>query len=130
MQVDKVFRRATGGLWSELLVSQEHRSQPDAIEARNELVRWFDSEYASIDPTAEPQVLESFDRLRSRVSTDMEYRWSDSAPVLDISLRQPVSAVALATRLYADPDRATELWERNPSPSMSFIGPNIRALAR
>lgn len=130
IQVDRTMRRCFGGLWAEFLVSQDYPGQREATVARNKLVRWVESEMSLISPDGEPEVFEAFDRFRSRVVTDMEQKWTDSAPVLDLKTPRPTSAVALATQLYGDPARAAEIWERNPSPSMSLVGPDIEVLAR
>lgn len=130
IQVDRLMRRSFGGLWAEFLVSQDYPGRREATVARNKLVRWVESETSLISPDGEPEVFERFDRFRSRVVTDMEKKWTDSAPVMDVTLPRSQSAVALATKLYGDPSRATEIWERNPSPSMSLVGPKIEVLAR
>lgn len=127
--VDQMFRQIFGALWAEFLVDRDFAGRREATEARNALVRWFDSEIHLIDAGADPRVYESFDRFRSRIIEDMGQKWTDSRPVIEIGLPRQVSAVYLADKLYADPDRAQELWRRNPSSSISLVGPCIEALA-
>jgi len=130
VEVDRVFRRAVGGLWAEITASKDYKGRREAVVARNNLVRWLDSEAVHIDPAKEPQVYEEFDRYRARLMEEINRKFSDSAPIANVRSDRQLSAVALAYRIYGDPDRAQELWQRNPSPSPSLIGPDIEFLAR
>jgi len=128
--IDSLFRRAFGGLWAENLVAQDFGSRRNATVARNTLVRWMEAESSRIDPRTEAGVFESFDRFRSKVVNDMGKKWTDSAPIIHKAFRRPVSAIKVATQVYADPNRAQDVWKRNNATHPARVGPRVEMLVR
>jgi prophage DNA circulation protein len=130
IEIDRLFRRAFGGLWLESVVQSSFGSRADAVTSRNLAVKWMESEVTLINPNNEDWFYEVFDRLRTRVIRDFNDNWTNAAPVRTQSFSERGSMLAIATALYGDPTRAIEIWERNLTTSPSQIGPEIEFLAR
>ncbi|MFG6500140.1 DNA circularization N-terminal domain-containing protein [Sulfitobacter sp. 1A15106] len=127
---DRLMRRVAGGLWAEATSARDYPGRGEATQARNELVRWLESEGMLIDPRTEPQLFEDFDRFRARLTEEVSRKWTDSSPIVTMTMPRRTSALALAHQLYNDPTRAEELISRNRAANPAAIGPYIEVLAR
>lgn len=124
------FRRIFGSLQGEFASGVDWTTRADAVEAQNTYAVWSDTELSLIPTDLGSELYEIFDRSRGSTIDLFSIKDTDLSPSIDITLPGPSTALAVATRLYGDPERAIELWQKSGSPHPSWLQPNLTVEAR
>lgn len=106
------------------------RSYDDAAQLRTQLCALLDAEGLSAADEGDDASYNALRSLRTAVAADLAKRGASLAPIVTVTLRAPLPALALAYRLYQDIGRTDELIGEGNPPHPAFMPTRFRALAR
>lgn len=115
--------------YAEAIARVPLKDRPAGITLRANVVEFFESEVIEL-PASEIDLHHAIGALRDTVIAYLSRAITDLAPVLTVSANLSMPSLFWAWRLYQDPNRATEIAERNRQPHPSFMPTKFEALAR
>ncbi len=124
------FRRSALAQYAAAVMDQEYPSRRAAIGERARVVYRFNMELERITNPNEWEVVQAMRDLMGLTVEFLTRKMADLAPVLSIEARSVLPTLYWAYRLYGDPMRAQELWERNSIIHPMWVPTEFEALAR
>jgi prophage DNA circulation protein len=127
--VSDVFRRSA----AIALVAAAGRYQPtsydDAAAKLSMIAEMLDAEMLIAGDAGADDTFKALRDLRTAIINDLRERGASLAPIQTVTVGRPLPALALAQRLYRDPDRADELIRQANPVSPLFMPTTFKALA-
>jgi prophage DNA circulation protein len=125
----RVLRQATVAAYVEAIALAPLRDRPAALTLRANVADFLEAELESLD-ASEFDLYRTLLRSRDAAVDYLSKAVLDLAPVRQIDANQQMPSLYWAWRFYKDPNRATEIVERNRVSHPSFIPPKFEALSR
>jgi prophage DNA circulation protein len=127
--LNDALRRAVVAAYCLCVARRPFGSQQEALSARNRMIRVLEREALLMDEE-EPDVIEAWTKMRTRAIEAFTISTAYLKPAISVTSPQLTTSLFMATKIYADPERSTEIWERNGATHPCLIGTSIEVLAR
>lgn len=128
-EADRVLRLAAIAAYCEAVALAPLRDRPAALTLRGNVSEYLEAEIESIDP-GQFDLYRSLQATRDATVNYLSKSILDLAPVRTIDANQSMPSLYWAWRFYKDPNRSTEIVERNRLSHPSFVPPKFEALSR
>ncbi|MGY3588085.1 DNA circularization N-terminal domain-containing protein [Bradyrhizobium sp. USDA 4350] len=115
--------------YAEAATRQTLADRPAAITLRANVAEYFEGVLILI-PAGEIDLFHAIAAVRDRVIEYLSRAILDLAPVVTVEANLSMPSLFWAYRLYADPNRSTELAARNLVPHPSFMPTQFEALSK
>lgn len=115
--------------YCEAIARLQLTDRQSAITLRGNVSRYFDEQIEAL-PSESYELFHAMTKMRDTTVDYLSRAVIDLAPVIRIQANAEMPSLYWAWRLYADPNRSTEIVERNRLANPSFIPTSFEALRR
>jgi prophage DNA circulation protein len=127
--IARVGRLVTLAAYADGLARMVFVARPDGITARADAATRFSFALAEASSALDEPVVSAVQELAGKIADLLSREIATLAPVVSVVAPGTMPAIAWAWRLYADPDRAVELVNRNGVKHAAFMPTTFEALA-
>lgn len=112
----------------EAMARRDYSDRTEAIEARAVMTAVFDDALARIGPDG-IDLARELGTMQGTLAELVRRQETDIAPLIEVTLPEPLPSLVWAWRLYGDPARADDVARRSGAPNPAFLPERFTALS-